>query len=234
MLPLRDSIPSRRPPYVTYSIVGLCVAVYIGQLLSPDSLVEWALVPQRLVNPAAWGKYGIVHVFGSLITSQFLHGDPLHLGFNMLFLWVFGDNVEDRLGRGGFVAFYLLCGVIAGLAQSVLTWFPDVPMIGASGAIAGVLGAYFVLFRTAWIRSLVLLFVFPIFVEIPAVVFIGIWFVLQTLNALVTIGPVPAHGGAGVAFAAHASGFLAGIGLLRIFSQPKRPPRVRVVRFEVD
>ncbi len=234
MIPLRDSIRSGKTAYATYAIIGLCVVVYVAQMLSRNWLMEWALVPRLLVAPTAWGKVGVVHVFGSLITSQFLHGDPLHLGFNMLFLWVFGDNVEDRLGHVGFVIFYLTCGVVAGLAQSVLTWFPQVPMLGASGAIAGVLGAYFVLFRTAWIRSLVLLFIFPIFVDIPALVFIGLWFVIQTLNALVTIGRVPAHGGAGVAFAAHAAGFLAGVGLVRLFGRPRQAPRVRVVRFEVD
>jgi len=234
MIPLRDSIPSRRPAYATWVIIGVCVVVYLAQVLSGDSWREWALNPRLLVEPAAWGKVGLVRVFGSLITSQFLHGDPLHLAFNMLFLWVFGDNVEDRLGHVGFVVFYLTCGVAAGLAQSVLTWFPNVPMLGASGAIAGVLGAYFVLFRTAWIRSLVLLFVFPIFVDIPALVFIGLWFVMQTLNALVTIGPIPAHGGAGVAFAAHAAGFIAGVALVRVFGRPRQAPRVRVVRFAVD
>jgi len=238
MIPIRDSIPSRTTPYVSYSIIGACVLVHIAQQLSHlqggGFLIDWALVPSSLVSPKAWMAEGPLHVLATLITSQFLHGDVLHLGFNMLFLWVFGDNVEDRLGHGRFLVFYLLCGVIASLAQSLLSWFPQVPMLGASGAIAGVLGAYFVLFRTAWIRSLVIFFIIPFFVEIPALIFIGLWFVLQTLNALYTLGPVPAGGHAGVAFAAHAAGFVAGILLLRLFLPARRHPQARVVRWEVE
>lgn len=234
MIPIRDSIPSRSTPYVSYAIIAVCVVIHLLQYLSPTRLVEWALVPQNLVHPTAWLDLGFTRVFAPLITAQFLHGDILHLGFNMLFLWVFGDNVEDRMGHGKFLVFYLSCGVIAALAQSILTWFPAIPMLGASGAIAGVLGAYFVLFKTAWIRSIVLLFFFPIFIDIPALVFIGIWFVLQALNALYTLGPIPASGHAGIAFAAHAVGFLAGILLLRVFSPGKRHPKVRVVRWEVE
>jgi membrane associated rhomboid family serine protease len=234
MIPIRDSIPSRSTPYVSYSIIAACVVIHLLQYLSATRLVEWALVPANLVHPFTWGQVGIIHVFGSFVTSQFLHADILHLGFNMLFLWVFGDNVEDRMGHARFLAFYLLCGVAAALAQSVLSWFPDIPMLGASGAIAGVLGAYFVLFKTAWIRSVVIIFVFPVFMDIPALVFIGIWFIIQALNALYTLGPIPAAGNAGVAFAAHAGGFLAGIGLLRTFSGRKRHPKVRVVRWEVE
>jgi len=231
MIPIRDSIPSRTTPYVTYALIGVCVFVYLLQVFSRNMLMQWALRPALMVHPGVWGKVGLAHVFGPLITSQFLHGDPLHIGLNMLFLWVFGDNVEDRFGHLAYLAFYLLCGVVAALAQSSLTWFPPVPMIGASGAIAGVLGAYFVMFRNAWVKSLVF-FIIPM--DIPAVIFIGLWFVLQTLNALVTIGPVPAHGGAGVAFGAHAAGFICGALLVGVFSRPKRTPRVRVVRFEVD
>jgi membrane associated rhomboid family serine protease len=158
----------------------------------------------------------------------------LHLGFNMLFLWVFGDNVEDRLGHARFLIFYLACGVIAGLAQSLLSWFPSVPMLGASGAIAGVLGAYFVLFKTAWIRSIVILFIIPIFIEIPALIFIGLWFVLQSVNALYSLGPLPASGSPGVAFGAHVAGFVAGILLLKLFLPTERHPQARVVRWEVE
>jgi len=234
MIPIRDSIPSRSTPYVSYAIIVACVLIHLLQYVSPTRLVEWALVPSHLVHPGAWAGVGLVHVFAPLVTSQFLHADILHLGFNMLFLWVFGDNVEDRLGHGRFLVFYLVCGVIASAAQSILSLFPSIPMLGASGAIAGVLGAYFVLFKTAWIRSVFLLFFFPIFIDIPAVLFIGIWFVIQTLNALYTLGPIPASGSAGVAFAAHAAGFLAGIALLRVFSRSQQHPKVRVVRWEVD
>jgi membrane associated rhomboid family serine protease len=234
MIPLRDSIPSRSTPYVSYAIIGACVIIQALQLLSPTRLVEWAVVPQQFVNPAAWRDPGIGHILATLLTGQFLHADFLHLGFNMLFLWVFGDNVEDRMGHGRYLIFYLLCGIVAFVAQSALSWFPKIPMLGASGAIAGVLGAYFVLFKTAWIRSIIIILFFPIFVDIPALVFIGIWFVIQALNALYTVGRIPASGNAGIAFAAHAVGFLVGILLLRVFSPPGRHPKVRVVRWEVD
>lgn len=235
MIPLRDSIPSRTTPYVSYGIIAACVLVHALQWLSSTHLLEWALVPRYLISPGAWFDVGPVHVFGSLIASQFLHGDLLHLGSNMLFLWVFGDNVEDRLGHGKFIIFYLACGVIASLVQSVFSLFPEIPMLGASGAIAGVLGAYFVLYRRAWIRSLVIIFVFPIFVEIPALIFIGIWFILQIVNAIYSIGGfVDQTTGAGVAFAAHAAGFLAGIYLLRLFIPKRSQPRYRVVRMHVD
>ncbi len=234
MIPIRDSIPSRTTPYVSYSIIAICVVVHIAQYFSSNHLLEWSLVPRYLINPVEWVKTGPIHVFGGLITSQFLHGDIIHLGSNMIFLWVFGDNVEDRLGHFKFVVFYLACGIIAGLAQSLLSWFPNIPMIGASGAIAGVLGAYFVLFRTAWVKSLVIIVIIPIVMEIPALVFIGIWFILQAINTLYTVGPVDASGGAGVAFAAHVAGFIAGIALLRTFNPKRANPNVRVVRFEVD
>jgi membrane associated rhomboid family serine protease len=238
MIPIRDSIPSRTTPYVSYTIIGVCVLVHIAQQLTRfgdgSFLLDWALVPSHLINPAAWMQYGPVRVFGSLLTSQFLHGDFLHLGFNMLFLWVFGDNVEDRLGHARYLVFYLLCGVIAGLAQSLLSWFPNVPMLGASGAIAGVLGAYFVLFRTAWVRSLVIFFIIPFFIEIPALIFIGLWFILQSVNALYSLGPAPAGGNVGVAFGAHVAGFIAGILLLKVLLPGRRHPQARVVRWDVD
>lgn len=234
MIPIRDSIPSRSAPYISYSIIGACIFIHLLQYASRTHLVEWALVPHHLIDPNVWARLGLIHTLAPLLTSQFLHGDFVHLGSNMLFLWVFGDNVEDRLGHGRFLVFYLLCGVIAALAQSVLSWFPDTPMLGASGAIAGVLGAYFVLFKTAWIRSLVLLFFFPIFVEIPALVFIGLWFIIQSVNALYTLGPIPAGGSPGVAFAAHAAGFIAGIVLLRLFVPTPRRPHPRIIRWYVD
>jgi membrane associated rhomboid family serine protease len=238
MIPIRDSIPSRTTPYVSYTILGLCVLVHIAQqwtrLGDGSFLLQWAFVPSYLISLAAWLQVGPVHVFGSLITSQFLHGDLLHLASNMLFLWVFGDNVEDRLGHARFAVFYLLCGIAAAVAQSLLSWFPEIPMLGASGAIAGVLGAYFVLFRTAWVRSVILFFIIPFFIEIPALIFIGLWFILQTVNALYTLGPVPASGSPGVAFGAHAAGFIAGILLLKLLLPSRRHPHARVVRWEVD
>ncbi|MGQ9732408.1 MAG: rhomboid family intramembrane serine protease [Candidatus Zipacnadales bacterium] len=234
MIPLRDNIRSRTPPLVSYTILGVCVFVHflqqVSHLQNGSFLLEWALVPRYLVSPVAWAEQGFLHILATLFTSQFLHGDVLHLTSNMIFLWVFSDNVEDRLGHGRFLVFYLLCGACAGLAQSILSWFPETPMLGASGSIAGVLGAYFVLFRGAWIRSLWVFFVIPFLVDIPAVVFIGLWFVVQTLSALYSLGPVPAPGNVGIAFIAHVGGFVAGILLLRLLLPPTRRPHLRVVR----
>ena len=232
MLPYRDNLRSSRPPLVTWTIIGLCVLVFVLDWLGRHAIaLQWAFVPHDLVSPRAWLERGPLVVFGSLVVSQFLHGGLLHLGSNMLFLYVFGDNVEDRMGHAKYAGFYLLCGTLAALAEAALTGFPDHPMLGASGAIAGVLGAYFVLFKGAWVRSIVLIVIFPIFVDIPAVVFIGLWIVFQFVYSLGFLGGHPE-----VAYFAHIGGFLAGMWLQRSFVAPQHrpPPRYRVLRMDVD
>ena len=216
MIPLRDVIPSRTTPGVTVSLIAVNVAVYLFQLMLTDRGQDAFIVGFGLI-PAYFS-------FVSVVTSMFVHGGLAHLAGNMLFLWIFGDNVEDRLGHGRFLFFYLLCGFVAALAQTVLNPDSLVPMVGASGAIAGVMGAYLVLYP----RSRVLmLFPFPVFLfELPAIVFLLMWFLVQFLNGInqLPVFEKDAVSG-GVAFWAHVTGFVAGL-ILVVFM--KRPERTRV------
>ena len=213
MIPLRDVIPSRTRPGVTITLIALNVAVYLfGLFLTDDSrqafVYTFGLVP---------AYFSIVSVF----TAMFVHGGLMHLAGNMLFLWIFGDNVEDRVGHGRFVAFYLLCGFAAAVAQTVLNRNSLVPMVGASGAIAGVMGAYLVLYPHS---RILMLFPFPVFVfELPAVVFLVMWFLVQFLNG---INQLPAFErnalSGGVAFWAHVMGFVSGVLLVLVMRRPER------------
>jgi membrane associated rhomboid family serine protease len=174
MIPLRDVIPSRTTPGVTISLISLNVIIYLFGLLLTHEAREAFIYTFGLV-PA---YFSLVSVF----TAMFVHGGIAHLGGNMLFLWIFGDNVEDRLGHGRYIFFYLLCGFAAAFAQTALSPNSLVPMVGASGAIAGVMGAYLVLYPHS---RVVMLFPFPVFVfELPAVVFLVMWFLIQFLNGV--------------------------------------------------
>ncbi len=231
MLPLKDDIRSTKPPIVNISIIAACIVVYVWELLAlhqgrPDIVYNYAMVPRRLFSLHAYLVEGAGPAL-PLITSMFLHGGFFHIGVNMLFLWVFGDNVEDRMGHLRYLLFYLLCGVLAGLVHAVLYLYSDVPTLGASGAIAGVMGAYVLLFPGARIRGLVPLFIFFFLTDLPAWLFIGFWFVLQLFQGLGSIG-MPTS----VAIFAHIGGFLAGMYLVRFFAQPpRRGPYIR--RFEI-
>jgi membrane associated rhomboid family serine protease len=213
VIPLRDVIPSRTVPFVTITIIVLNAAAWMLELSMPPRelnqfLFAWGVVPAN-VHPA------------TLVTSMFLHGGWLHIVGNMWYLWIFGDNVEDRCGHGRFVAFYLLCGIAAAFGQIVMNPHSMLPTIGASGAIAGVMGAYFVLYPHSRVLTLVLIFWFEV-IEVPAIVLLGFWFLMQLVNAgavAVTAGT----GGGGVAFAAHVAGFLVGVGGVFVFR--KREPR---------
>ncbi|MEW6218307.1 MAG: rhomboid family intramembrane serine protease, partial [Thermodesulfobacteriota bacterium] len=186
MLPLRDNIPARRPPVVTVSLIIVNAAAFLHLWSQGDRRFEravWALgfVPARL--------YAAIHdpgtdpgVWLTSLSSMFLHGGWLHLLANMWMLWIFGDNVEDRLGRGRYLVFYLACGLAAVAAQYLARPLAPVPLVGASGAIAGVLGAYLLLFPRARILTLVPIFIFFYFVELPAVLFLGLWLLVQFLN----------------------------------------------------
>ncbi|HCU38160.1 MAG TPA: rhomboid family intramembrane serine protease [Armatimonadetes bacterium] len=233
MIPLRDNIRSQSTPYVNIGIIVSCVFVFILQLTSrgEDMLMPWAFVPQALISPSAWADYGFGHIAFTAVSAMFMHGDFLHLGSNMLFLWVFGDNIEDRMGHIKYLLFYLLCGVAATLAHSVVTLFSNIPMVGASGAIAGVMGAYFVLCKQSSIRTLVpTIMIIPVIVEVPAILFIGMWFVLQLLYGLGMLGL-----GAGIAFWAHIGGAVAGYYLARRFGggRKPKPPEPRVIDLRI-
>ena len=212
MIPLRDTIPSRRVPWVMRILVALNIAVFALELAQGAGLepfiFRFGVVPAQWAVSTASDLLDWPQLFLRLLTSQFLHGGFLHVASNMLYLWIFGDNVEDRLGHARFALFYLACGVAAAVAQLLLSPRSNVPMIGASGAIAGVLGAYFLMFPSARIVTLVPLGWYLDTVQLPAFVFLGLWFLLQWVYGLGTIGRI-AEGG--VAFWAHVGGFAAGM-----------------------
>lgn len=217
MVPLRDDIPTRSTPYVTYSIILVNILVFFYQIsLGPDLenfLRTWAVVPCQLsATCPTQSSLTVLPEWVTLITSQFLHGGFLHLAGNMLYLWIFGNNVEDRLGHVKFLIFYLLCGVLAAGTQWFFSMNSTIPSLGASGAIAGVMGAYLVKFPGATILTLVPLGFFLIPFRIPAVFFLGIWFIMQALYGIASLS-VPTNIGmesGGIAYWAHAGGFFFG------------------------
>ncbi|HVB38906.1 MAG TPA: rhomboid family intramembrane serine protease [Vicinamibacterales bacterium] len=211
MIPLRDIVPSRTRPYVTVTIIVLNVAAFLFELsLPPDT--RQAFLQAFGVVPAAF-------TWPTVFTSMFLHAGWLHIGGNMLYLWIFGDNVEDRVGHGRFLLFYLLCGTVAALGQVFANPLSAIPTIGASGAIAGVMGAYIVLYPRSQVLTLIPLIIFWEIIEVPAIFFLGFWFLLQ----LISVGVVAqSTQGGGVAFWAHIAGFLTGMGLVQVLKRPER------------
>ena len=214
MIPLRDVIPSRTTPYITITIIALNACAWLFELSLPhDALNEFLTV------------YGVVPAYFSaptLITSMFLHGGWSHVLGNMWYLWIFGDNVEDRVGHGRFILFYLLCGVVAALGQTAVDPHSTLPTIGASGAIAGVMGAYFVLYPHSRVLTLIP-WIFLQIVELPATLLLGFWFVMQLFSAG-TIAMTTTSQGGGVAFAAHVVGFLVGMGGVFVFRKRTLDP----------
>jgi len=218
-IPLKDENPTARIPAATAALVAINIAVFIFQVLSSKGLEYYVLrmgaIPYEISHFRTLADFPVARVSPplSLLLHMFLHGSPFHLAGNMLYLWIFGNNVEDVLGRFRFVVFYLLCGLSASLTHVAFNPGSTVPMIGASGAIAGVLGAYFLLFPRARVKTFVFLFVFIQVVSVPAALILGLWFVMQLLN----IGL-----GGGVAWFAHIGGFLFGMAFIRVFHK-KRP-----------
>jgi membrane associated rhomboid family serine protease len=199
MFPISDVIPSRTRPVVTIGLIALNALAFLYQL----QLDQGPL--QRLVF-----EYGVIPArfsYVDVVSSLFLHADFLHFAGNMVFLWIFGDNVEDRLGHVTYLAFYLVCGTLAAMAQVFADPLSFVPMIGASGAVAGVMGAYFVVYPHSRILTAVFLLLFLDIIEIPAIFFLGVWFLLQVLHGALS----SEMEGGGVAFWAHAAGFVTGI-----------------------
>ncbi|MEQ1575148.1 MAG: rhomboid family intramembrane serine protease [Vicinamibacterales bacterium] len=214
MIPLRDVIPSRTTPVVTIALIAVNVLVFLFELSMGDAVNDFT---------RSFGLVPAAFSWMTVVTSMFLHGGLLHAGGNMLYLWIFGDNVEDRMGHGRFLAFYLLCGIAAALAQTIVSPDSPVPMVGASGAIAGVMGAYFVLYPHSRIVTLIPIIFFFHVVEIPAIFFLGIWFLMQLLSGVGSIAA--ATGGepsGGIAFWAHVAGFAAGLVGVMIFRRPER------------
>jgi membrane associated rhomboid family serine protease len=213
MIPLRDVIPSRTTPYVTIAIIVLNALVFLWELSLGSRANELVFALGLIPSSFLW-----INVF----TSMFVHGGWLHFGGNMLYLWIFGDNVEDRTGHGRFIVFYLLCGIAAALAQTAMAPLSRVPMVGASGAIAGVMGAYFVLYPKSRIVTLIpIIFIFQI-MEVPAIWFLGIWFVMQFVSGVGSVATAATRNAGGVAFWAHIAGFVAGVAMVMIFRRPER------------
>jgi membrane associated rhomboid family serine protease len=211
VIPLRDVIPSRTTPYITVTIIVLNALAWMFELslpreFLPEFLQFYGVVPADFRAP-------------TLVTSMFLHGSWSHVLGNMWYLWIFGDNVEDRLGHGRFIAFYLLCGTIAALGQVMVDPGSELPTIGASGAIAGVMGAYFVLYPRSRVLTLIPLIIFWEVIELPAILLLGFWFVMQLFSAGAIAATANASRG-GVAFAAHVAGFI--VGILGVFVFRKR------------
>ena len=205
MFPVSDVIPSRTTPVATIALIALNALVFLFELTLSDQEIQ-VFVQQYGVVPAAF-------TWPSVLASLFVHAGWVHVLGNMLYLWIFGDNVEDRLGRARFVAFYLLCGAAAALGQVAVHPSSRVPMVGASGAVAGVMGAYFVLYPRSRVLTAVFIVFFLDLVEIPAIFFLGIWFLMQLFSG---VGSLAEAADGGVAFWAHVAGFATGvlIGLL--------------------
>jgi len=224
VIPLRDDNPVRSTPIVTIGIIAACVLVFVWQWTLSPYAGEVAVYQYGFLPGALFGRVRVegaaVPPVLTIFSSMFLHGGWLHLLGNMLYLWIFGDNIEDRLGRVRYIAFYLICGVVAALAQALPDMDSQIPMIGASGAISGVLGAYVVLYPRA--NVLVVLPVFIVFYtfRVPALLVLGFWFLGQLMSSLA----VSSQGG-GIAFGAHVGGFLAGLVLIRLFLRERHSPR---------
>ncbi len=212
MIPLRDENPTRHLPWLTILIIAANVAVFAYESsLAPAALeafwTRWAIVPSRFVaDPFS------VQQLTTIITAMFMHAGWVHIGGNMLYLWIFGNNIEDRFGPAGFAVFYLACGAVASAAQIAATPGSSIPNLGASGAVAGVLGAYLLLYPGAAVITVIPVFFFIEVARVPAYLVIGFWFVLQLGNGLASLGSAMADMG-GVAYFAHIGGFLAGLAI---------------------
>jgi membrane associated rhomboid family serine protease len=224
VLPLSDHNPSRTTPVVNIILIAANVFFFFWELsLGPNlepALFNVAFIPARFwISPLH-----PVNIIGMFV-SMFLHGGWLHLGGNMLYLWIFGDNIEDRLGHFRYLIFYLLCGIVATLAHAVFNPVSRMPSIGASGAIAGVLGAYLLLFPRAQVTTLIPIFFFITIREIPAFIILGLWFVLQLFTGVASLGVTEGNTG-GVAYFAHIGGFVAGMALIALMGgMRRRAPR---------
>lgn len=229
MLPLRDTIHSYSFPIVNWILIGVNAFIFLFEVTLPEAaanrlLLNFGLVPARLnLDQPALLLQNPLPLF-TLFSHMFLHGGWLHLLSNMWTLYIFGDNVEDRMGSGRYLLFYLLGGLAAGLLQAAINPDSNVPAIGASGAIAGVLGAYFLLYPHSRVISLVPFFFLPWFIEIPAIIYLGIWFISQLFSGLVSLGTVAAGG---VAWWAHIGGFIFGMLFYRLFIPRLHPAFTR-------
>lgn len=221
MIPIKDDNPTRRLPWVTFAIITLNIAVFLYESSLGDAalmrfITEWSFVPSRFLA-APFSAHEIITLF----TSMFMHAGWLHIGGNMLYLWIFGNNIEDRFGWLGFIGFYLVAGIIASIAQVAAGGASSLPQLGASGAIAGVLGAYAVLYPRASIVTIIPIFFFIEVARVPAFLVIGFWFLLQLGSGVASLAPEVAQSG-GVAWFAHIGGFAAGLVIALAYAAQER------------
>jgi len=225
VIPLRTAIRSRTFPLVNTMFIAINVIAFLMELrLGPRAnrlVMNLGFIPTRFL------AYRDYHEYATVLTSMFLHAGWLHLGSNMLALYIFGDNVEDRMGPVRYLIFYLVCGVAAAMTHLYFNRHANLPTVGASGAIAGVLGAYLVLYPTARVMTLIPIYIIPWIIEIPAVLFLGIWFLMQLLNGSATIAADTQQARGGVAFWAHVGGFVAGGVLVGVFVRRRSRARSR-------
>ncbi len=243
MIPIRDTIPSKNYPIVNNTIIAINVLIYLLQLAQGEGLHRfvqiYGLIPARYTVPQISHYFSTGQQLFSFLSFMFLHGGFLHLLGNMWSLYIFGDNVEDRLGHFRYLVFYLLCGLVSGFSHLLFNLHSTVATIGASGAIAGVMGAYFILYPNAKILTLIPIIFIPLFFEIPAFVFIGFWFILQFISAVSSHGEI-----SGIAWWAHIGGFVGGVIFLKLilviptavsddrvrrFTTKKKTPRLQVI-----
>ena len=223
MIPLRDSNPSHTVPFVNYLLIGVNVIAFLFELslgrYFNNFIFQFGVVPVRSFSDIEMMSLDVLTIV-SYFTSMFLHGGWMHLIGNMLFLYIFGDNVEDKFGHFKYFIFYLIAGLAAALTQTFINPASEVPMVGASGAIAGVLGAYVLMFPTARVVTLIPIFFFFQIVELPAFIFLGLWFMMQIFSGIMSLG-IGADAG-GVAWWAHIGGFGAGVILLPFLRKSRR------------
>lgn len=216
MIPIRDTVPSKNYPIVNLTLIGINILVYIIQMSQGPNLEQfvytYGLVPARYSNPYISSYFTLSQQIVALITFMFLHGGFWHILGNMWFLYIFGDNVEDCLGSFHYFIFYLLSGIVSGVFHLIFNFHSTIPTIGASGAIAGVMGAYFVLYPRAKILTLIPIIIIPWLIEIPAFFFLGFWFLMQVVN--VSVG---GEFSSGIAWWAHVAGFIFGIVFIKAF-----------------
>jgi membrane associated rhomboid family serine protease len=259
LFPLKDNIPTERTPWVTIALIAANVVVFLLQLRgggtilegpTTQAVIDWGVIPYEIAHPGdhcelaagervlCEGQAGVSGqaddqppTWATAFSSMFMHGGILHIGGNMLFLWIFGNNVEDAMGRLRFIAFYLLGGIAAIALQTVVDLDATVPSIGASGAVAGVLGGYLLLYPRAKVLTLVFLFVFFAFIQLPAMLFLVIWFAQQALFGVADLSN-PTGGGGGVAYFAHIGGFAFGLVAIKLFANRQKhdyvPPKYPV------
>ena len=222
MIPLRDTIPSKTFPVVNISLIVLNILVFfyevsLGSYL-PHFISQYGIIPVRFFHHRFFHADSLLEVLLPLLTFMFLHGGWLHIIGNMLYLWIFGDNVEDRMGHFRYLIFYLLCGLASGLVQLLINPSSQLPIVGASGAIAGVMGAYFLLYPFAKVVTLFFFLFFIDIIKIPAFFFLGFWFVIQFFSGTFSL----AGGSTGIAWWAHIGGFLCGLMLVFPFTRMRR------------